>query len=254
MKTSYLLVLFVAMGVGFSSCQKDKSYEGDSYTLRLIFQPSANGEPLTFNKDYINLLGEDYKVTAFKFYISNISLLQETSDPVARKQDGFFLVDATNTSSQVIEVQLNAVPFNRLMFQIGIDSIWNVSGAQTGALDPMNGMFWTWNSGYIMAKLEGSSSLARGLNNTYTYHIGGFREGEKTQRNVILPLPNQQEWILERTNVTEMVIDVNIDKWFKSTHDLPISSISENMSPGPLSVKYADNYANMFTLNSVQRR
>ena len=51
-----------------------------------------------------------------------------------------------------------------------------------------------------------------------------------------------------------MVIDVNIDKWFKSTHDLPISSISENMSPGPLSVKYADNYANMFTLNSVLRR
>lgn len=254
MKTTYIPALLLTMGVIFFSCQKENSYEGDSYILRLNFQPTANGESLVFNKDYINFLGEDYKVSTFKFYVSNISLLQEQPAPVARKEDGFFLVDAANPASQIIEVQLNAVPFNRLMFQVGIDSIWNVSGAQTGALDPMNGMFWTWNSGYIMAKLEGSSSFSRGLNNTFTYHIGGFREGEKTQREVILPLPNQQEWILEKTNITEMVIDVNIDKWFRSAHDLPISAVSENMSPGPLSVRYADNYANMFTLNSVVRR
>jgi hypothetical protein len=118
----------------------------------------------------------------------------------------------------------------------------------------MNGMFWTWNSGYIMAKLEGSSSLSRGLNNTFTYHIGGFRDGEKTQREIVLPLPNQPQWTLEKTNVTEMVIDVNLDKWFRSATDLPISSISEHMSPGPIAVRYADNYANLFTINTVVRR
>jgi hypothetical protein len=163
-------------------------------------------------------------------------------------------VDAANPASQIIEVQLNANPFNRLMFQIGIDSIYNVSGAQTGALDPMNGMFWTWNSGYIMAKLEGSSSLSRGLNNSFTYHIGGFRDGERTQREIILPLPNQPQWALEKTSITEMVIDVNLDKWFRSATDLPISSISEHMSPGPIAVRYADNYANLFTINTVVRR
>jgi hypothetical protein len=180
--------------------------------------------------------------------------LQELPTPVARKEDGYFLVDAARPASQIIDVQLSNVPFNRLMFQVGIDSILNVSGAQTGALDPLNGMFWTWNSGYIMAKLEGSSSLSKGLNNAFTYHIGGFREGEKTQREIILPLPNQQEWVLEKTNLTEMVISVEIDKWFRSAHSLPISSIAENMSPGPLSTLYADNYANLFTLASVTRR
>jgi len=155
MKTTYLLVLFFSIAALSISCQKEKSFEGEAYTLRLIFQPSANGEPLQLNKEYINPIGEDYTVTTFKFYVSKISLLQELPTPVARKEDGFFLVDAANPASQIIEVQLNANPFNRLMFQIGIDSIYNVSGAQTGALDPMNGMFWTWNSGYIMAKLEG---------------------------------------------------------------------------------------------------
>jgi len=254
MKTYHILIFALAAVIMTSSCQKEKSFEGDAYTLRLIFQPTANGEPLQFGKEYINPLGEDYKITAFKFYISKISLLQELPTPVARKEDGYFLVDAASPASQIIDVQLSNVPFNRLMFQVGIDSVLNVSGAQTGALDPLNGMFWTWNSGYIMAKLEGSSSLSKGLNNTFTYHIGGFREGEKTQREIILPLPNQQEWVLEKTNITEMVINVEVDKWFRSTHSLPISSVAENMSPGLLSTRYADNYANLFTLTSVVRR
>jgi hypothetical protein len=254
MKTIHLLVLFFSIAALSISCQKEKSFEGEAYTLRLVFQPSANGEPLQLNKEYINPIGEDYTVSTFKFYVSKISLLQELPTPVARKEDGFFLVDAANPASQIIEVQLNANPFNRLMFQIGIDSIYNVSGAQTGALDPMNGMFWTWNSGYIMAKLEGSSTLSRGLNNSFTYHIGGFRDGERTQREIILPLPNQPQWALEKTSITEMVIDVNLDKWFRSATDLPISSISEHMSPGPIAVRYADNYANLFTINTVVRR
>lgn len=254
MKTSNSLLLIFITVFFFFSCQKEESFEGAAYTLRLNFQPSANGEPLVLGKEYVNRIGEDYKVSTFKFYISNISLLQETPNPVARKTDGFYLIDAANPASQVIDVALNNTPFTRIMFQVGIDSALNVSGAQTGALDPLNGMFWTWNSGYIMAKLEGSSSLSQGLNNSFTYHIGGFREGEKTQRDIILTLPSQQEWALERTSITEAVIDVDIDQWFRSTHDLPISSVAENMSPGPLSVKYADNYANLFTLLALTRR
>jgi hypothetical protein len=47
-----------------------------------------------------------------------------------------------------------------IRFLLGVDSARNVSGIQTGALDPARGMFWTWNSGYVMAKIEGSSPSA----------------------------------------------------------------------------------------------
>jgi hypothetical protein len=34
-----------------------------------------------------------------------------------------------------------------IKFLLGVDSLKNVSGIQTGALDPAKGMFWTWNTG-----------------------------------------------------------------------------------------------------------
>ena len=51
-----------------------------------------------------------------------------------------------------------------------------------------------------------------------------------------------------------MVVSIDIDKWFRSTHDLPISSVSNMMMPGPVSVKYADNYATMFNMETIIRR
>jgi hypothetical protein len=222
--------------------------------LQLVFRPTANGEPLQFGRSYINPLGEEYTVSTFKFYVSHIGLLQDLPQPVAEDAESIFLVDAADDASKTITVNLNSQPFNRISFQVGVDSLLNVSGAQTGALDPMNGMFWTWNSGYIMAKLEGSSPLSTSPNNAITYHIGGFKGDEKTQRTVQLSLPQQQQWTLEKGTVTEVLIDVEIDKWFASTHNLPILLHAENMTPGPLSVQYADNYANLFRIENITRR
>jgi hypothetical protein len=254
MKTFRSLLAFGILALVWAGCAKEESFEGDAYTLELRFNPSANGEALVFNKEYVNPLGEDYSVRTFKFYVSRISLLQDQLQPSATDASGIFLVDASSEASKTIRVSLNGQPFNKLAFQLGVDSALNVSGAQTGALDPLNGMFWTWNSGYIMAKLEGNSTRSAQLNNTMTYHIGGFKGDERTQRWIVLDLPQLQEWTLEKNSITTMVIDADIDQWFSSTHDLPIGVHSENMTPGPLSVQYADNYANLFRIETVLRR
>jgi hypothetical protein len=254
MKTRLLTVLTILLALAWGGCKKDKSFEGEAYTLRLNFRPSANGEALQLGKEYINPLGEDYTVSTFKFYVSHISLLQDQPQPVAEDVTGVYLVDMSNEASKTITVTLNGTPFNKLAFQVGVDSILNVSGAQTGALDPLNGMFWTWNSGYIMAKLEGTSSLSNSPGQAMTYHIGGFSGREKTQRQVILSLPQLQSWTLEETTVTEMVIDVDIDQWFAAVHPLSIGAKPETMTPGPLAVQYADNYAQMFRMETILRR
>jgi hypothetical protein len=64
----------------------------------------------------------------------------------------YFLVDFSDTTTTTLKLTILPYLYNRLSFVIGVDSARNVSGAQTGALDPANGMFWTWNTGYIMAK------------------------------------------------------------------------------------------------------
>jgi hypothetical protein len=236
------------------SCRKETSFEGGAYTLRLRFRPSANGENLRFNREYFNPVGEDYKVSAFKIYISHLELLDESDRPVDSFPDKILLLDAADSNTLKTDLQVNEKPFKRIVFRIGIDSVLNVSGAQTGPLDPLKGMFWTWNTGYINAKLEGSSFFSTGPNKSFTYHIGGFREGENTQRNVSLEMPNQQVWVVEKSGRSEAVIGIEIDNWFRSVHDLPIGLMPQQMEPGPVAMRYADNYATMFSLESIKKQ
>jgi hypothetical protein len=254
MKINLYWILSLSAFLILSGCTKETSVENDARLLRVKFQMMANGDPLRIGEEYINPLGEDFRVSAFKIYLGNFRLENENNGVVASLKDAYFLLDLSKEKAMVTDLLLNEKPFSRLVFQVGIDSILNVSGAQTGALDPMNGMFWTWNTGYINAKLEGSSSFSRNDDKAFTYHIGGFKSGEATQRMVRLPIPGQQEWVLEKSGYTEMVVSIDIDKWFRSTHDLPISSVSNMMIPGPVSVKYADNYATMFNMETIIRR
>ena len=60
----------------------------------------------------------------------------------------------------------------RIYFQIGIDSLTNVSGDLDGDLDPALGMYWAWNSGYINMKLEGKSSSCKSVKKEFQFHIG----------------------------------------------------------------------------------
>ena len=42
-------------------------------------------------------------------------------------------------------------------------------------MDPTNGMYWTWQSGYINLKLEGTSSACPARNHFFQYHLGGYQ-------------------------------------------------------------------------------
>jgi hypothetical protein len=57
---------------------------------------------------------------------------------------------------------------------IGIDSMQTVRTNFSGALDPIHGMFWTWNSGYINVKIEGISQRSMQRNRIFQMHLGGF--------------------------------------------------------------------------------
>lgn len=57
--------------------------------------------------------------------------------------------------------------------KLGVDSNLNLLGVHKGDLDPVHGMYWSWQSGYIHFKLEGSWSGEGGLQ-PFVYHIGGF--------------------------------------------------------------------------------
>jgi hypothetical protein len=250
MKMKQILFLSIIIGA-FTGCTKDTSVENDNHILTLSFQLVANGEPLKIGQNYFNGSGETYSVSTFKFYISQIGLANTRTLKNTDEKESYHLADLNNPSSLQLKLPLKSGEYNQLLFTIGVDSLRNVSGAQTGALDPTNGMFWTWNSGYIFAKLEGKSSFSTVAGQSFDYHIGGFRQGENAIRRILLSFPGDQRLTLGSGKNTEVIINVNLDQWFDGFHILSIASTPTWMTPGGEALRFADNYATMFSVNEL---
>jgi hypothetical protein len=226
-----------------TSCQKDSSSESDTSPLTISFSLMAYGAPIDTSFQYTNFSGEKFNISSFKFYITAIAFSNETSN--VSEKTIYHLVDLAQSASQQFTVNLKAGQYNKISFSVGVDSARNVSGAQTGALDPTNGMFWTWNTGYIFAKLEGRSPSSPAPFQKLTHHIGGFRTGENAIRNVSLDAP------FEVGRTKELVINADIQEWFDGAHQISIASNASVMSPGGIALRVADNYAGMFSVNKV---
>lgn len=54
---------------------------------------------------------------------------------------------------------------------IGVDSVSQVLSSYEGVFDPLEGMYWTWQNGYIAVKMEGKY-----MGEDFVYHLGGFRK------------------------------------------------------------------------------
>jgi len=178
-------------------------------------------------------------VNRFKYYISHIELVSATGKKII-PQTQYYLVDMADEKSTKIQLSVPEDRYTGIHFLLGVDSMRNVSGVQTGALDPLHGMFWTWNSGYIMAKLEGTASSSQIAGKQFTYHIGGFRKQQNTTRFIQLQAP---------AFTHSITIIADAAQWFKG---IDIAKEPVCHSPGALAIRFADNYSHMFSIPAQQ--
>jgi hypothetical protein len=230
------------------ACTKEYSSANDTAALKVSFRLMNDGQPLNNTDEYVNRSGERYTVRTFKFYVSQIRLLAADHIATAEKES-YHLVDLGVPASNDLPVMFRRGTYRSIEFLVGVDSIRNVSGAQTGALDPALGMFWTWNTGYIFAKLEGQSPVSAAPGRAMTYHIGGFRQGENALRRIVLSFPADKPVMVGRT--LQLIIDADLARWFDHAHTLSIAQQPSVMTPGGVSLKIADNYAGMFSIFNV---
>lgn len=243
------LFLLAAMAVLMLSCQKEANNTTDKGVVQLQFTNMAGANPLALNTTITNAFGERLTITKYKYYISNITLTDER-DLRRLVPDTYFLVDESNADSKTFNIEVPAGSCQSISFLIGVDSMRNVSGAQTGALDPLHDMFWTWNTGYIMAKMEGTSPASALPNEKVEYHTGGFKGEHSVLRTVTIPF--SQAYTLQKDGRLQVAIKADVLKWFDGVHPLSIATSPTATSPGALAARFADNYASMFTLTSVQ--
>ncbi len=222
--------------------------------LRILFTHTAGGQQIQLrDSTYTNAFGEQYVINKLKYYTGRFYLPSGNNGPLYFG-DPYFLVNAANEGN-VMEVKVPEGKYPYLGFMLGVDSIDNCSGAQDGALDPMNDMFWTWNSGYVFFKLEGFSDTSRADLHRIEHHIGGYKAGNNATAAIRLQAPDFPNGFINiepGTNTcTVVVIEVNLDRYWKSNEEIRIHEMAVCMSPGAFAMKAAANFPAMFSIKEI---
>ncbi len=233
-----------------NSCQKSVVSNEKTGTVKITFANTIKGNPIVLGAvTYTNPFAEQYIISKFKYYVTNTAI--NNIDKKIAEKDSYHLIDESKSASLSFSYTAAVDIYSTVSFLLGVDSTRNVSGAQTGALDPTNDMFWTWNSGYIMAKMEGTSPLSTVVNNKVEYHIGGFSGVNNVLKTIVLNFPAGKLLNIREGKISEIFIDADFDKWWQNPNDIKITVTPVCTTPGILAKKIADNYSNMFTIKDV---
>jgi hypothetical protein len=159
----------------------------EAATLR--FKPCFGDHALKLNREEKLADGTSIRITRFRFYVG-VPVMSGDGRPSTLPYT-YHLVDGEDTASWTVAIQPSS-PF----FLLGVDSLTNVSGAFGGDLDPIKGMYWAWNSGYINLKLEGSSPASPYASREFELHLGGYLPPNATAQQVALPKLEKGEMIM----------------------------------------------------------
>lgn len=226
--------------------------------LALSFENTFGAESLAFDKEYTNAHGENLRFTLLNYFISNIKLTRTDGSVYAVPQDScYFLVRHSVPETHKIELTVPEGKYSSLTFLIGVDSLRSTQGPEKrqGVLDVgagARGMYWQWNSGYIFFKMEGKSkSLPDSTRNGFYYHIGGYGGFDSKTLNCI----RYRTLTFEKLKVSEKKtaqVNVTFDasKFFSAQTPIKVTE-KRSIMGGPVSVKIADNYKDIFSLSGV---
>jgi len=184
---------------------------------------------------------DSIQITTLKFYISGIELYKEGS-LVWKENNSYHLIDASDENSLSIPLSVPvAINYDRVSFNLGIDSATNMMGAQGGDLDPMRGMYWTWQSGYINFKLEGTSPICNTRHHAFEFHIGGYHHPYNTLQRISIPVDKINNGIAVVVLLKELLASLNL------------ANTNQIMTPGKEALWIAEKVKDSFRTITVDK-
>ncbi|WP_412463944.1 MbnP family protein [Flavobacterium mekongense] len=207
------------------------SQKNDSIAVN--FKVNFDQFPLEFNKSYVSAQNDTIQISSFKCYLSGIEI-HYTDKTVFIPKTKPHLLDYAIPNSMQLALPNQRKTIAKVCFNIGIDSVTNTSGALDGDLDPIKGMYWAWQSGYINLKIEGQSSSCQTRKNQFQFHLGGYQQPYYNLRRKEINVKSQD-------NSIDIVIDLAV--FFAETN---LSKTNAVMTPGNKAMELADISAKMF--------
>ena len=143
-----------------------------SQEKRVEISPSVqlSSQDIQVDSLYVSSGGEQIVFSKLKFYLSKPQFLHKGQ--VKEVEDAFYLIDLRKDNLSFFLSTVSS--FDSLSFLLGVDSLTNDAGVKGGVLDPLNGMYWSWRTGYINVKIEGKYLGNEGLVENFIFHLGGF--------------------------------------------------------------------------------
>ncbi len=251
-----LIALTIASFITVSSCVKKPeptpAPAPSSNEVHFNFENYFGNDELELNTvTYTTMNSEQINISMFNYWITNIVFIKADGTEYAEPESYRLLRGDKHATHHFHVPDVPAGTYTGMKFIIGVDVPRNTSGAQDGALDPaVNGdMYWSWATGYIQAKLEGTSPQSKAANNAVIYHIGGVEAGKETPRNVTLSFGTD---MVVGTKAGSIKIKADAAKWFGPANPILIENVSSTTHGGSAnSLKIADNYQSMFSILSV---
>ena len=203
--------------------------------VKLKITPLFNNQSITENTWFVSSQKDSIQFTKLKFYFTDFQV-KSIKGEINTIDHSNYLIDIFQP--ETLEIQLSTVSFSNgdeLSFNLGVSSDMNTTGAHSGALDPSNGMFWSWQSGYINFKIEGISPSSKTRQNKFQFHIGGYQSPYNTLRRLTFILNKQ---------TTQL--NLNLEGFFERTK---LAVDNQIMVPGEKANELATEFFNTMTIN-----
>lgn len=208
--------------------------------LNLKVTYSYGNSPLVFDTElYSNMGGDTFTISLIRHYLSNITLMGDNGKV---NLGDYHLIHAEELPSTIFQVEnVPAGVYHSISAILGVDSVRNSSGLQEGALDPAYGMFWTWATGYIFFKFEGTTTKG----STFAVHVGG---NNPSPLNII----SLESYKVKSSNPT-IVLNIDLKEMWINPNTYSFAIDGQNMhSPNtPASIKLLQNMKDMMSITSI---
>lgn len=232
--------IFSFFMLGLSSCEKDD--EKDSNTqLRIEIDTKIAGEDFEINQVYKDYKDRDFRIELFKFYLNNISLVNESGESWLLKDIAIY--DAGK--SDVLEITIDDASvgtFTHFKAGLGLDEATNnedpsdYESAHPLSID--NQMYWGWASKFKFVVVEGRVDDGSGsLSSLFAYHSGT----NELHRNLEVSL---NDFTVESGKTNVLSLNLDVDKMFEGsagTLDFVDENTSHTTSNFEYVLKMTDN-------------
>jgi hypothetical protein len=259
---SALLLLLVPLALS-SGCKKDSDTAGTTGSVNFTVQnvvPATNitgvqqPQPLLLNSSMATTTaGETFTVSTFEYYLSNIKFTKSDGNVYAAP-DTYFLVDqATPKSLSFTVPNVPVGEYTGVSFIVGVDA--QKTGLTdpstfTGDLNQANNMYWSWNSGHIFLKMEGTLTSTNPTK-ALRCHVGGYTAPYDA---VVTAAPafGSYKLAVQSGKTPSVALRATVTKLFEGPNPVTLSTFMGAHMPGAQSVQIAQNYAaGMFTVTGI---